>query len=252
MKTMTDQNLPTVPVSEAAPIPHSALPTPHLEHSALPTAHFARGRTGKIARLPHELRHQLNCRLRNGEPGKTLLQWLNSLPEVRAILAAEFDSRPLTPGNLTEWKSGGYRDWLVRQDALDLLHSVDDPLAPEQQALSGHLADKLARWLGLQYAAAAQALVASEAKPQTRWARLRELCSDVTRLRRAELYSDRLDLERQWLALEQSNSGVQKEKEFWTWLEKPEIREKLHDYVPKQEGLSPETLEKIEKELNLL
>src|SRR5438094_278684 len=46
-------------------------------------------RTGKIARLPHTIREQLNRRLQDGELGKPILQWLNSLPEVKAL----FDAR---------------------------------------------------------------------------------------------------------------------------------------------------------------
>ena len=96
-------------------------------------------RTGKIARLPHDIREQLNARLRSGEQGKTLLQWLNALPEAIAILAANFTGHPFTPANLTEWKRGGYQDWLVRQDALDLVHTLRDPLAFGE----GLLADSL-------------------------------------------------------------------------------------------------------------
>ncbi|SPE59602.1 hypothetical protein SBV1_3350003 [Verrucomicrobia bacterium] len=61
-------------------------------------------RKGKIARLPHEIRERLNGRLQNGEPGKPLAEWLNSLPEVRAILAAEFGGKRVREQNLSEWK----------------------------------------------------------------------------------------------------------------------------------------------------
>ena len=37
-------------------------------------------RTGKIARLPDDIREQLNRRLNDGEKGKKLVMWLNSLP----------------------------------------------------------------------------------------------------------------------------------------------------------------------------
>ena len=85
-------------------------------------------RTGKIARLPNDLRDQLNRRLHDGEKGKTLLKWLNALPEVRAVLAAEFNRQPIRPCNLTEWKQGGHRDWLVSQDAI---HGPPTGLSPE-------------------------------------------------------------------------------------------------------------------------
>lgn len=78
-------------------------------------------RTGKIARLPNHIREQLNRRLQNGDSGPKILKWLNALPEVKAILADEFDNSPISPSNLTHWKQGGYRDWLVAQDAQDIV-----------------------------------------------------------------------------------------------------------------------------------
>ena len=47
-------------------------------------------RFGKIARLPLDIREQLNRRLQDGEIGKELVVWLNSVPEVQAVLKAEF------------------------------------------------------------------------------------------------------------------------------------------------------------------
>jgi hypothetical protein len=46
-------------------------------------------RNGKIARLPQALRDELNQGLQDGRKGVELVQWLNGLPEVQAILAAE-------------------------------------------------------------------------------------------------------------------------------------------------------------------
>ena len=76
-------------------------------------------RTGKIARLPRTLRDQLNQRLHNGEPGVDLIKWLNSLPEVQAILAEHFAGIPISPQNLSEWNNGGFLDWLTTQELLE-------------------------------------------------------------------------------------------------------------------------------------
>jgi len=73
-------------------------------------------RLGKIARLPREIRHQLNVRLSNGEVGRQLVDWLNRLSETQAMLAAQFGGRPINEQNLTEWKPGGYEDWLRHQE----------------------------------------------------------------------------------------------------------------------------------------
>jgi hypothetical protein len=42
----------------------------------------------------------------NGELAQDLLSWLNRLPEVQAILAAQ----PIDESNLTHWEQGGYLD----------------------------------------------------------------------------------------------------------------------------------------------
>ncbi len=51
--------------------------------------------------------------------------------------------------------------------------------------------------------------------------------------------------------MDKTNSEHQKEKEFWAWTKRPDIQEKL---LRRKEGggLRPETIEQIERELNLL
>ena len=206
-------------------------------------------RNGKIARLPHPIRHQLNCRLQNGEKAGTTLRWLNSLPEVQTVLAAEFAGRPVSPSNLTEWKQGGYRDWLVGQDTLGLVRDLQDQSGLGHQDLSGPFAAKLSQWAALYYASSAQTLVAAESQPQLRWERLHQLCADIARLRRGDLFAERLALDREWLDLEKTNAAFLKEKEFWAWTERPDISAKLH---PESRGISVEMRRKLEDTLCLM
>jgi hypothetical protein len=84
----------------------------------------ARSRNGKIARLPLAIRQELNQRLQNGEPGKDLVPWLNSLPEVQAVLAAQFNGQPILKQNLAAWKQGGYEDWEEEQSAVEAVATV--------------------------------------------------------------------------------------------------------------------------------
>lgn len=76
-------------------------------------------RKGKIARLPQSIRDQINRRLENGEEAKQIAEWLNTLPEVTAVMAAEFGGQPINEPNLSHWKLGGYRDWEAQQEALE-------------------------------------------------------------------------------------------------------------------------------------
>src|SRR2546428_11367956 len=80
-------------------------------------------KNAKIAHLPHQIREQLNHRLQNGEQTKTLLHWLNALPEVKALLEAEFGGHPLNKQTLSDWELGGFREWQNRQDALDFVRT---------------------------------------------------------------------------------------------------------------------------------
>ena len=57
-------------------------------------------RNGKIARLPRALRHELNCRLADNQDGGVTLNWLNALPEVKAVLARDFGGEPIGKQNL--------------------------------------------------------------------------------------------------------------------------------------------------------
>ena len=76
-------------------------------------------RNGKIARLPHALRDEINRRLRDNQQAKTILPWLNDLPEVKTLLAAQFHSRPINKQNLSQWRRGGFREWLSQQQTFE-------------------------------------------------------------------------------------------------------------------------------------
>src|SRR5260370_13075808 len=80
--------------------------------------------TGKTARLPLAIREQLNRRLQDGEIGRDLVVWLNSVPEVQAVLKAEFGDRPVNEPNLSDWRTGGYEDWRVHQDTMQQVNQL--------------------------------------------------------------------------------------------------------------------------------
>ena len=75
-------------------------------------------RTGKIACLPAKIRDDVNFAIRNGVRLVKLMRWLNSLPDVQFVLAQNFGGRPINQTNLTQWKQGGYSEWLLRQECL--------------------------------------------------------------------------------------------------------------------------------------
>jgi hypothetical protein len=62
-------------------------------------------RIGKIARLPKELRDRVNTMLRDGLPYKHII--------------AELQLEDVNEDNLTNWRAGGYEDWIDEQTRLE-------------------------------------------------------------------------------------------------------------------------------------
>ena len=73
-------------------------------------------RRGKIARLPRDIREEVNERLLDNEPGSELLPWLNALPRVKAVLKRHFKSIAIDDENLSQWRKGGFSDWKDSRD----------------------------------------------------------------------------------------------------------------------------------------
>ncbi|HEV7925331.1 MAG TPA: hypothetical protein VGR14_08255 [Verrucomicrobiae bacterium] len=96
--------------TELPPSNPDAAPTP----DQTPVVFTARN--GKVARLPLAVRLQLNERLRDGHSGALLLEWLNGLFEVQCVLERE-QASPITKQNLSEWRKGGFLEWLRCQPA---------------------------------------------------------------------------------------------------------------------------------------
>lgn len=76
-------------------------------------------RKGKVAALPYATREELCRRLRDGARGPALLAWLNGLPETRALCARDYEGVEVSPENLSQWRLGGYRDWLDKREEIE-------------------------------------------------------------------------------------------------------------------------------------
>jgi hypothetical protein len=153
-------------------------------------------RTGKIARLPRDLRNQLNRRIADGEPGIRLVEWLNGLPQVRQTLVEGFAGREITEQNLSEWKSGGHQDWLARQETLACARELAGDAGELAEAADGSLADHLAVVLAARYAKLVSGWDGEMDDGFRRQARaLRTLCQDIVELRRGDHNAARLRLD---------------------------------------------------------
>ena len=65
------------------------------------------------------IREQLNHRLIDGESAARILPWLNALPETIKLLEEDFEGLRINDNNLSDWRLGGYQDWLKRRERLE-------------------------------------------------------------------------------------------------------------------------------------
>jgi hypothetical protein len=202
-------------------------------------------RRGKIARLPLEIREQVNRRLENGVEGKQIVEWLNSLPKVRALLKVEFDGQPVNEPNLSHWKTGGYRDWQEHQEALEATRQFVSDAEELNEAADGDLAGKLAVCLAARLAVALRHLPSPEEDEKGHLEGLRRLCAAVARMRKGDHDAEWLRIKREKLALDmktfKSVDGIRK-------LE----RKKLAKEAKEGGSITKEGWEQIERDLKLI
>ena len=145
---------------------------------------------GKIGRLPKAIQEQVNRGLENGERARTLIAWLNVLPEVQALLTAEFAGKPIREQNLSEWRKPGSQKWLERRQALDMAQH----LASTQDQSLQPVTDQLAGWAMAHYLLAIRKLMDTTASGQPDFKTLRAFLHDVVSVRRGDHSATRLQL----------------------------------------------------------
>ena len=152
-------------------------------------------RKGKVACLPLELRQGINTRLRDGETGGGLVAWLNGLPEVQAVMAAEFEGAPIREQNITEWRRGGYLDWLDAEDSFEVVHRLRDGGAEfleDEKEEEADLGKAMEYYLSSRNALATKRAGALEGKEK--WALWERMCLEVARLRQGDIQAGKLEL----------------------------------------------------------
>lgn len=150
---------------------------------------------GKIGRLPVTLREEVNRRLENGQKAGPLLTWLNGLPEVQAMLAAEFNGQPINEKNLHKWRKFGFKNWALRREAQAMSAEIGDLPA----AANSPVTDQVATWASVRYLMVVRELIENTPPGPYRLKLLRELVHDAIALRRDEHRGARLKVQLQRL-----------------------------------------------------
>jgi len=154
-------------------------------------------RNGKIARLPRHIRDTINGALYRGIEGNYLVWWLNEKPEVKEALDVWFEGRPITKQNLSEWRKGGYKEWLKRQEACDIVRQLNEKaVALAHTADSEDISHLLSITLMPEFVRVVQTLLDEKTDTERRWQQLQEIFRVLSRVRRADFDAGMLMMER--------------------------------------------------------
>jgi len=184
-------------------------------------------RNGKIARLPRPLRERINRALYDRCTAKHLVKILNEMPEVKAVLAQYFGGRPILTQNIYEWKNGGYRDWLRRQQVLEQKRELAAD-AKDLADTANNMADSLFGLVTIDYA---HLMMNRDKEDPEQYEKKRKslsiLSQDIVRLRRCHLNARRVQVQETKLDNDKEKTEEQLHFKFMTWAENPDIRKAL-------------------------
>jgi hypothetical protein len=204
---------------------------------------------GKIARLPHSIREELNRRLLDGEAGAPLVAWLNGLPDWH-LVQREFNFEPITPQNLSEWRKSGYAEWVRRRERVENLKTLSSfgfdlaknggGLADGAAAIvSGHILEALEQ--GANFAATG----GSEDAGQDPAAGLAKMAAAIASLQGAQVQRAKLELDKKNSARKDAELNLSREKfqkqtveQFLKWARTPEAAKILESGQPKHVQMS--------------
>ena len=174
------------------------------------------GRIGKIARLPRDIREMVNHRIEDGEPARTLLEWLNACQSVKDTLTDYFDGRPITEQNLSEWKQRGFAEWQRHQETRELarefLHEAEEL---EDEVGDEPLTDRLSKRMALTLARLLREVENGENGPRRETAIL-GIVREFSLLRRGDHAMQRLRME------QEDRDAAVLEDDVQEWVEKYE------------------------------
>jgi len=197
---------------------------------------MSNARTGKIARLPAEVRRELNLRLKNGEPASVILPWLNALPEVQWVLTRFFGGLAVNEPNLCAWRRGGYLDWDRDQAKSEGIRELGTlaaslPVSAVQGVAVGAGALAGARIFEL----------LETVSGASDLGQLGEVVRSLGSLRAAEIARDQVEISREWVRCNDEARQLAREKlDFQRW--------RAEKRAPKQEPKRKSPDHQIKKE----
>jgi len=140
-------------------------------------------------------------------------------------LAREFGGKAIREQNLSEWKLGGYRDWVAQREALEVAGWAGRGRGGMgrrgSRAAHRHAGDLAGGPLCRGDAARRRS------EGQEGWRLLREMCGDIVELRKGNHSAERLQIDRERLALEKEQGEKRMSEKLEELLQQPATKERL-------------------------
>lgn len=202
-------------------------------------------RTGKIARLPHIIREEVNRRLLDGQSSRVILKWLNAEPDAVSTWERDFEGAPATAQNLSEWKLGGWKEWREQNQKIENLKTLGN-FASKLARAGGDLPDGAACILSgqileaLEQAGNLAVTGGSDDAERNPYEGLAKMAAAVTALQKASVSRGKLELDKKRVKQKdrQFDFDVQKFEtqtvsKFFEWARTPEAQKILDSGKPK-------------------
>ena len=130
--------------------------------------------------------------------GPTVLPWLNSLPEVRAVLERDFAGVEVSPANLSNWRAKEYEKWCEDQLRVQQIGQLADLSFRLAEASGGNLSEGAVAVAGGQILDVLENIadlpvVTDKGDPRPS---LTALIESITLLRGTEIATSKLGIER--------------------------------------------------------
>ncbi|MBB5351070.1 hypothetical protein HNR46_001304 [Haloferula luteola] len=209
---------------------------------------MARTHNGKIGRLPHALRREVNQRLLDGQTSTEILGWLNAESEAVRVWEAHFEGMPASAENLSNWRTGGYRKWLRQQEQIEAQKELSD-YCRQIASAGGHVSEGLAARIGGELMEAIETAMEvavdmgegeAEAEAIDPVKRLTALTGAIASLRQADIAADRVKLDKQKTTLKAQAQKLDREKferqtveKFVEWAKSPAAQSILESGKPR-------------------
>lgn len=181
----------------------------------------------------------------DGESSRTLLQWLNATPEAAKIWEREFEGVVASAQNLSEWRAGGYKEWMERKERVENLKTLSS-FAHDLTRAGGSIADGAASILSGQILEALEqagnlcvtgGCDDAEKNPNDG---LAKMASAIASLQNAGTARSKLDLDKKrvrqrddQLALDRQKFEAQTVAKFLEWARSPDAQSILDSGKPK-------------------